>query len=136
MVETGGLENRLRGDSHGGSNPSSSATHSCVRPRFSAVSDDMKRLCALLGDELLRWPDVSAKPMFGMRAFYRGATIFAILPEKRALDTPRSIGYKLATAARKREGQKWQLFELADGGAVNEALAVLERAYRKARATQ
>ena len=25
MVETGGLENRLRGDSHGGSNPSSSA---------------------------------------------------------------------------------------------------------------
>ena len=34
MVETGGLENRLRGDSHGGSNPSSSA-------RFSAV-------CALL----------------------------------------------------------------------------------------
>ena len=25
MVETGGLENRLRGDSHGGSNPPSSA---------------------------------------------------------------------------------------------------------------
>ncbi len=26
MVETGGLENRLRGNSHGGSNPSSSAS--------------------------------------------------------------------------------------------------------------
>jgi hypothetical protein len=87
----------------------------------------------MLGEELLRWPEVSAKPMFGMRAFYRGPVIFAILPDKRALDTPRSIGYKLATAARKREGEKWQLFEIGDAAALNNALAVLDKAYRRAR---
>ena len=92
----------------------------------------MKRLCALLGDELLRWPDVSARPMFGMRAFYRGPAIFALLPEKRALDTPRSIGYKLPAGARTRERHKWRLFELRDAEALNDALAVLDKAYRRA----
>jgi len=87
----------------------------------------------MLAEELLRWPDVSARPMFGMRAFYRGPVIFAILPEKRALDTPRSIGYKLATTARKREGEKWELFELRDPEAMNDALAVLDKAYRRSR---
>jgi hypothetical protein len=87
----------------------------------------------MLAEELLLWPDVSARPMFGMRAFYRGPVIFAILPEKRALDTPRSIGYKLATTARKREGEKWELFELRDAEAMNDALAVLDKAYRRAR---
>ena len=40
MVETGGLENRLRGDSHGGSNPSSSAKLHCpVDPATAGLYD-------------------------------------------------------------------------------------------------
>ena len=37
MVETGGLENRLRGDSHGGSNPSSSANLGFILNKLSEM---------------------------------------------------------------------------------------------------
>ena len=67
-------------------------------------------MCALLAQELLRWPDVKARSMFGLRAFYRGAAVFAMLPHKRALRDPRSISYKLADGAHRREGEKWRGF--------------------------
>ena len=65
------------------------------RLRLVQISEDMRHLCALLGQELLRWPDVSARSMFGLRAFYRGAVVFAMLPDKRALESPTAIAYKL-----------------------------------------
>jgi hypothetical protein len=86
----------------------------------------MRRLCALLGEEILRWPDVRARPMFGMRAFYRGAVVFAMLPDKRALESPNAIAYKLPG------GKKWQQFELKDEGAIDKALACLNKAYTNA----
>jgi hypothetical protein len=84
----------------------------------------MRHLCALLAREILRWPDVVARPMFGMRAFYRGSVIFAMLPGKRAMETPRSIAYKLL--------HKWRAFELQDGRDIDSALARLDRAYARA----
>ena len=106
------------------------------RPRISPVSEEMKRLSALLSDELLHWPDVSARSMFGMRAFYRGAVIFALLPDKRALESPGAIAYKLPDVAPLREGQKWQLFELERERELNSALACLDKAYRRARSAR
>jgi hypothetical protein len=64
------------------------------RPKLVPVPDEMRRISVLLARELLGWSDVCARPMFGLRAFYRGTLIFAMLPEKRALERPRAIAYK------------------------------------------
>src|SRR6266700_4015453 len=92
----------------------------------------MRRLSALLSEELLRWPGVSTKPMFGMRAFYRGGIVFAMLPDKRGFNSPNAIMYKLPDGRQKREGPKWQFFEV-EADVVSKALACLDKAYRKAR---
>src|SRR5437016_11851754 len=67
-----------------------------ARPKLVRVSEEMRQLCALIERELLQWPNVTVRPMFGMRAFYRRAAIFAALPDKRAMRSPRAISYKLA----------------------------------------
>jgi hypothetical protein len=104
------------------------------RPKFSRASDEMRRLSALLGDELLRWPDVTERPMFGMRAFYRKDTVFALLPAARTMDRPNSIAYKLADKDHTmREGKKWRLFDVEDESGITEALQVLDEAYCKAK---
>jgi hypothetical protein len=103
-------------------------------PKFAAASEEMRRLSALLAAELLRWPHVHEQPMFGMRAFYREETIFALLPEKRTMDRPNTIAYKLADKdASVREGKKWRLFDIENDAGLTEALQVLDQAYRKAR---
>jgi hypothetical protein len=92
----------------------------------------MRRLCTVLAQELEGWPDVSQHPMFGMRAFYRGTEVFAMLPDKRALENPWAIAYKMPSAAQSKEGEKWKLFELEREQDIAAALARLTRAYRKA----
>jgi hypothetical protein len=67
-----------------------------------------------------------------MRAFYGANIIFAMLPEKRALESPRAIAYKVATGAKEKEGKKWKLFKLTSAQELGAALAVLDEAYRKA----
>lgn len=89
----------------------------------------MRRMSALLAQELLQWPDVSARPMFGLHAFYRGAVIFAMLPGTRAFERPNAIGYKPASGVK---GEKWRLFELQDEGDIGKALAHVQKAYATA----
>jgi hypothetical protein len=103
-----------------------------ARPTFKPVSEEMRKLCFLLGEELLRWPDVTTRPMFGMRAFHRGDTVFAMLPDKRALRDSNAFMYKLPSGGEKREGEKWKFFPLTEAGEINAALAMLDKAYRKA----
>ena len=67
--------------------------------------------------------------MFGLRAFYRGAVVFAMLPNKRALESPKAITYKLPGGTQTLEGQKWRLFELQDERDIANALACLDQAY-------
>ena len=94
----------------------------------------MRRLSGLLAEELLRWSDVSERPMFGMRAFYRKDSVFALLPAARTMDRPNTIAYKLANEdATVREGRKWRLFDVEDESSIAEALQVLDEAYCKAR---
>jgi hypothetical protein len=103
-----------------------------TRPKLKPVSEEMRKLCFLLGEELLRWPGVSERPMFGMRGFYREDVVFAMLPDKRALRDANAFAYKLADGSETREGQKWKLFGLSSAGEINAALAVLDKAYTKA----
>jgi hypothetical protein len=103
------------------------------RPKLPRISEEMRRMCVMLGDEMLRWPDVRTNPMFGMRAFYRGKIVFAMLPDKRAFEDANSIMYKMANAAEKREGKKWTLYKLTTAEDLGEALAVLNKAYLKAK---
>lgn len=86
----------------------------------------MRHLCGLLATEIERWPEVYARPMFGMRAFYRRDAIFALLPQTRTLGTPSEIAYKLPG-----DGKKWRLFECASARDLDGALACLDKAYRK-----
>jgi hypothetical protein len=102
------------------------------RPRLAVVSEATKHICLLLAQELLGWPDVTARSMFGLRAFYRGKVVFAMLPDKRALESPRAIAYKLPDAAQRKEGGKWQLFEVETIHDIDNALARLDKAYTMA----
>jgi len=70
--------------------------------------------------------------MFGLHAFYRGAVVFAMLPDKRALESPNAFAHKLPDDLRKREGQKWRLCELKNERDIDGALAHLRAAFIKA----
>ena len=102
------------------------------------LSDEMRLVCALIDGEISQWPGVTARPMFGFRGYFRKGAIFALLPETHALETSKSIAYKLA-ADGTRQGEKWISYEIEGPESVNAALAVLDRAYlaagrKKARA--
>jgi hypothetical protein len=101
------------------------------RPKLVPVSEEMRRICEMLARELLRWPDVSMRPMFGMLGVYRGKVVFAMLPDKRALENPRAIAYK-RFEAQSKDDEKWKLFELESEERIGSALAHLDRAYTKA----
>jgi hypothetical protein len=72
------------------------------------------------------------RPMFGMHAFYRRTVVFAMLPDRRALENPRAIAYKLSSGVSRKEGEKWKLFEMENERDIGQALTHLEEAYRKA----
>jgi hypothetical protein len=97
------------------------------RPKLPAVSEHMRHIAAMLVQETLGWPGVRVRPMFGMRALYRGTAIFGMLPDKRALESPNAIAYKLPGGA-----AKWHLIELETEQDLSAALACLDKAYRNA----
>ena len=104
------------------------------RPKLVLPSEETKHIAALLERELMQWPDVSVRPMFGMHAVYHGAAIFAALPDKRAMRSPRAIAYKLPPAARSKQDRAWQVFEVESARDINRVLELLGQAYRKAAA--
>ena len=105
------------------------------RPKPFKIDADMQRWCSLLEQELLAWPEVTAKPMFGMIGFYRRKSIFAAIPRTRAFETARSLLIKLPglnDARLKRAsgpGSGWAAYELESANDITEALTWLERAY-------
>ncbi len=105
------------------------------RPRLFKIDSEMQQWCALLEQELLAWPEVSAKPMFGMIGFYHGKSIFAAIPRTRAAETARTLLIKLPGLDDKRlkrasgPGSGWISYELESANDITEALTWLERAY-------
>lgn len=97
-------------------------------------------------NEALLWRGVSARPMFGMTALYRGSRIFAALPRSRAIGSAHSVAFKLPRAGqwdkqlsadkrirRNSPGQRWISFELYSGDDITQALQWLQRAFDQAR---
>ncbi len=98
------------------------------RPALPHVSLELRRFYGLLGEELLRWPEVWSRPMFGLRAYYRGEQVFALIPDKRALESVTAIAFKPADPAQ----GKWKYFEIEDPGDLTGVMACLNRAWTDA----
>jgi hypothetical protein len=117
------------------------------RPRLVKVGAEMQRWCALIEEEVAGWPNVSARPMFGLMAFYRGPVIFTAIPRTRAVDGPYSIIVKLPgstrleaaeglprrSVAKAGPGGDWHAYAMESEHDVAEALRWIEKAYVKAR---
>jgi hypothetical protein len=102
-------------------------------PVLHKTSEGLKPYVAFLERELAAWPKVTAKPMFGLTAYYRGPHIFAALPRTRALESPDSVSYKLPSEkAPGAPGQGWKSIEIVSDADLRAALRAFERAYREA----
>jgi hypothetical protein len=129
------------------------------RPPLIRISEEMKEWSGLLSNEVKRWPGVSARPMFGMEAFYRKRRIFAAVPKTRALNSPTSVIFKLHGDLARKENNSWDRqrqfrdledsrvrelemssagwlsFELNSAQDLHDALYWFEQAYNKASVT-
>ena len=116
-------------------------------PRFHKLSPEMERWSAMLAEELVEWPGVATKPMFGFTGFYRGKTIFAAVPKSRALGSPNSVIFKLPEGSKWRDEaskdsriqqanmdtHKWFPFEIGGESDLRDALLWFERAFQSAK---
>jgi hypothetical protein len=119
------------------------------RPKLPAIAEEMRQWSAMLGQELSTWPQVSSRPMFGLRGFYRRTKIFAALPVTRAIKTPNTLIFKIkpmppdllrrATedprldAASNLPGGQWSSFEINSAEDLRDALWWLNQAYERAK---
>jgi hypothetical protein len=107
------------------------------RPKLFTIDAEMQRWCALLEQELFAWPEVTAKPMFGMTGVYRGKNIFAAIPRTKAAESARSVLIKLSGVKDKRlrsasgPDSAWVAFELESLNDIPDALKWLEQAYQR-----
>ena len=116
------------------------------RPSLPHVSEEMKRLAGLLQAEMLGWPKVTSRPMFGLNGIYRGPNIFAVLPRTRAMEVPDSIAFRLLKRPRHVMDElhndkrivastpeaKWISFVIESDAEIHAALNWLALAYRQA----
>lgn len=116
------------------------------RPKLPRISEEIRRLAALLEAEVLAWPNVTSRPMFGLNGLYRGRIIFAVLPRTRAMDAPDSISFRLPrrshpiTAELRKDERivapmpnaKWISFVIHSDADIHDALNWLALAYRGA----
>ena len=95
----------------------------------------MARYCALIADELMSWPKVTRRQMFGLALFYRESLPFIALPDTRDFEAADRVGFKLYTPNKcekaamlaeerisARAGAKWTTFALREDGDLNEFL--------------
>jgi len=118
-------------------------------PKFYAVDEEMKHRASLLQGEVVSWPGVTTKPMFGMVSLFREGAIFAAVPKTRTLRSPQSIILKfdpMPLALRERQaaeprltrdapgpGAGWHAFEVASEADIKDALWWLNQAYELAK---
>ena len=117
-------------------------------PRFHKLGPEMQRWSAMLAEELIQWPGVTTKPMFGLISFYRVQTIFAAVPKSRALGSPNAVIFKLPKGSKWREEalkdsriqpgnmvtHTWFPFEIGSESDLRDALLWFERAFQSAKA--
>jgi hypothetical protein len=114
------------------------------RPKLPRIPEEMRQWSDLLLREILDWPDITSRPMFGMTAIYRGDAIFGVLPRTHAMDTPYSVSFKMLApnpSLKKRlqadsrilpgtRDAKWISFELQSGDDLPDAIRWFWQAYR------
>lgn len=94
--------------------------------------------------ELVNWPQVTAKPMFGMVGFYRKGKIFAAVPRNRTVGQRDAVMFKLAGGPEKLVSAAlddsrtittslgksgWIAFALDSGDDMRDALGWFSQAY-------
>jgi hypothetical protein len=117
------------------------------RPKLLPISEETRRWSALLESELLSWPGVIAKRMFGFCALYRGKRIFAALPHSRGFGPDAAILLKfdpmpqalLQRAERdirlhaNSPGKGWFSFSLSSDTDLRDVLEWLNHSYESAK---
>jgi hypothetical protein len=119
------------------------------RRKMAHATEEMKQWSAMLQQEIDKWPRVSAKPMFGMRCYYRGKNVFGALPVTRSIDNANSFMFKIhpmppallkkaggddrVSASAALKAMKWTLFEMGSERDLTDALWWLNQAYEKAK---
>ena len=112
------------------------------RPKMPPISEEMKQWSAMLKTEVSGWPQVAARPMFGMLALFRRKKIFAALPTTRAIGTPNSVAFRLSPVSpdlaerasqepRVTPGKHWFTFEVGSTEDLRDALWWLNQAYER-----
>lgn len=116
------------------------------RPTLPRASEEIKRFAGLLENEIVAWPGVRSRPMFGLTGLYRGRKIFAALPRTRTMDAPNSIAFRLPKRSRhitekmKNDERvivptpeaKWISFIIESETDIHDALQWLAHAYDEA----
>lgn len=114
------------------------------RPKMPPISEEMKQWSAMLKAELIGWPQVTSRPMFGMSGIYRRKKIFAALPVTRGFDTPSSIIFRFdpmpadlnqraLKEPRITPGKRWFSFEVQSTEDLRDTLWWLNHAYEAAK---
>ena len=119
------------------------------RPKMPRISEEMKQWSAMLGQELSDLPQVTSRPMFGLRGFYRRKKIFAALPVTRAIGSANAFIFRFEplppelleraqkesriSTERQLPGARWFSFELSSVADLRDALWWLNHAYEAAK---
>jgi hypothetical protein len=114
------------------------------RPKMPPISEEMKQWSAMLKTELMGWPQVTSRPMFGMSGIYRRKKIFAALPVTRGFGTPSSIIFRFDPMPadlnqralgepRITPGTRWFSFEIQSTKDLRDALWWLNQSYEAAK---
>ena len=144
-----GKAQRASGAKRGSRVATSRASAARPRPKMARISDEMKYLCAMLGEEVRTWPGVTSKAMFGMLGYYRSGAVFAALPVTRAIGSANGIIFKLKAMSEAQtdrasrdlrlgtgtniKAQRWHSFEIHSEDDLRDALWWLGQAYESAR---
>ena len=112
------------------------------------VSEQMRAWSSALAAELRQWPQVRQKVFFGFSAFYRGKTMFALLPRTRSIFKENALALRIEKpgravrtllekdrriAAFDKDKRRWFSFEISRDCDLHEALEWLGRAFEAAR---
>jgi hypothetical protein len=101
-----------------------------MRP-LKVLSGCSREWCSILEQEMMHWPGVKVSHIFGTRAFYHRKVIFAMLPDKRTLESSIAISFITTSKDDEKWLPNWQTFELKDRNLIKAALGSLEDAYKE-----
>jgi hypothetical protein len=95
-----------------------------------AAPPEIREWCSVLEQEMMHWPGVKVGNIFGTRAFYHRKVMFAMLPDKRSLQSSTAISFITSSHEDENRSPNWQTFELKNRNLIKAAITSLEKAYK------